>query len=92
MTYDPKRSSKTATALRALAATLDRWPLLLAAAFLVSPEGPHLRVSYDYRGTARNPVYLNCTYLGSRGLVTTRFGLTDACPLIAWIDNREAVR
>ena len=92
MTYDPKRSSKVATVLRATAAVLDRWPLLALAAFFVFDEGPHLRVAYDYRGTARNPVYLNCTYLGSRGLVTTKFGFTDACPLIAWMDSRGGLR
>ena len=78
---------------RLLAALANRWPLVLIAVFLISPEGPHLRLSYSYQGSYDNPDgFDDCVYLGSRGLIRPVYGYMDGCPVIAWIDAREAVR
>ncbi len=74
--------------IRGIAGILVRWPLLLFAALIVSPIGPHLRIQYTYeqRGTYR--YMLSCEYLGSRGFVN--FIATGDCPLVTVIDRREA--
>lgn len=75
---------------RLLAALLRRWPLVLIALFLISPVGPHLRLSYSYIEGRQHPsLYFVCTYLGSRGVIAPAVG---GCPIIAWIDTREAAR
>ncbi|MBI1208201.1 MAG: hypothetical protein GC191_13060 [Azospirillum sp.] len=74
---------------RLMGSVLRRWPLILIAAFFISPSGPHLRVVYSYRGPASHPAYISCTYLGSRGFITPSYGVMGDCPLIAWIDAWE---
>ena len=59
---------------------MGRWPILLIAVFLISPIGPHLRVSYEYYGDHNHPYFLSCTYLGSRGFITP--DLPPDCPVI----------
>lgn len=82
-----------AVAARSLATLLRRWPLVLIALFLISPVGPHLRLSYSYyEGRAHPNLFFDCTYLGSRGVITPAFGTLDGCPILAWIDAREATR
>lgn len=88
--YTPKRirwAKVLAYLVRGLAGILSRWPLLLLAAFLISPIGPHLRWQYTYeqRGSYRH--MLDCQYLGSRGLVRYR-GMGD-CPILTMIDRRD---
>lgn len=78
----------SALALRALAALLSLWPLLLVAAVLLSPVGPHLRWSYVYQERGSQRHYLDCLYVGSRGWVRYREG--HACPLVTIIDRRVA--
>ncbi len=68
---------------RFLSAAVEAWPLWLIAAFLISPIGPHLRWSY----VGKDPVYYQCTYLGSRGFVDP--GLTPDCPIIVILDARR---
>ena len=68
---------------------LQCWPLILIAAFFLSPVGPHLRWEYAFREVYGDRVYLGCTYLGSRGFVTPAYGTLDGCPVIAWLDARE---
>ena len=63
---------------------LMKWPLLLIAAFFLSPVGPHLLWEYHYRGS--RDVRFNCSYIGSRGLVHP--GYVEGCPYIAWLDAR----
>lgn len=71
---------------RLLSHAVRSWPLILVAAFFLSSQGPHLRVTWTYRGSSENPIYIDCTYLGSRGFVPA---LGPVCPLIAWIDTRS---
>ncbi|NQW09353.1 MAG: hypothetical protein HQ481_05645 [Alphaproteobacteria bacterium] len=71
---------------RVLAWLLNRWPLLLVAAFFYLDEGPHLRVAGTYQGSRDYPRYISCTYLGSRGFVP---GYMPGCPLIVWMNARE---
>lgn len=78
---------------RLLAGLLHRWPLVLIALFFISPVGPHLRLSYSYyEGSAHPSQLFDCTYLGSRGVIAPARGDLDGCPIIAWIDAREAAR
>lgn len=76
-------------AARLLNYALNRWPLIVLAAFFLSSQGPHLRVTWTYRGSHEYPVYIECTYLGSRGFVAA---VGPTCPLLAWIDSRDAGR
>ena len=88
-----KTLSVTGGLARLLGAILRRWELALLAAFLIGPVGPHLRLQYDAYGPYSNPYRLdNCLYVGSRGLITPDYGYMDGCPIVAWIDTREAVR
>lgn len=66
--------------------TLRRWPMILIAAFFLSPEGPHLRWEYTYRTIYGKRIYLSCIYLGSRGFVTPPYSELAGCPVIAWLD------
>lgn len=66
---------------------LDRWPVILIAAYVLTGTGPHLRVSYEYRGTYSNPVYISCTYLGPRGFITPPYGVMYDCPVVAWLHS-----
>lgn len=89
MSYEPKRSTILASILQGLSAIVGRWPLLVVVAFFYFKEGPHLRVTSTYQGSRDYPRYISCTYLGSRGLVP---GFVPGCPIVAWIDTREAVQ
>lgn len=66
---------------------LERWPLLLIAAFFISPIGPHLRFAYTYSDAFGHRSYISCSYLGARGFVTP--DLAPGCPLIVFLDSRE---
>lgn len=88
--YKPKHIRWTkviASFIRGIAEILRRWPLLLLAAFLVSPVGPHLRLQYTYENRGPYRYMLDCEYIGSRGLV--RYRGSGACPVITMIDRRE---
>ena len=68
---------------------VDHWFVVLVVAFFLSPVGPHIRWEYQYReGYARKPIYISCTYVGSRGFVTPQF--SDDCPLFVWLDAEES--
>ena len=87
--YSPHRRwpwRKAANALRALADLLDQWPLLLLAALLLSPVGPHLRVQYSYVPHGSYREMRACRYLGSRGWV--EHVQDGRCPLVTIIDRR----
>jgi hypothetical protein len=91
--YKPTRlrwRQALAHVIRFIAGMLERWPLLLLAAVIVSPVTPHLRWNYTYRDVGQNRVYLKCDYIGVRGVVPYRRG--SACPLLALIDLREVGR
>lgn len=72
---------------RSLGLILSYWKAVLFLAFILSPIGPHLRWSYEYREIYGQRVYLRCHYLGSRGLITP--DLAPDCPLFAILDARE---
>ena len=77
-----------AMALRSLTKLLSAWPIMLIAAFVISPVGPHLRWSYTYRDVGADyRIYITCEYLGSRGKVHYIRG--DHCPFITVIDRRD---
>lgn len=84
-----KRSTLSVTegVTRLLAFIVARWPIILIAAYMLTGTGPHLRVSYDYRGPYSDPVFISCTYLGPRGFITPAYGVMDTCPVIAWMSS-----
>lgn len=88
---DPHRQLyRYAVIARALANLLQNWPVVLIAAFLISPVGPHLRWGYEYITVQGHGTVARCTYLGSRGFVMPRH--VAGCPVLAWLDSRENAR
>ncbi|WP_456417146.1 hypothetical protein [Thiolapillus sp.] len=88
--YKPKRIRGTkvfASFIRSIAGVLSCWPLLLLAAFLISPIGPHLRWQYTYEQRGSYRYMLDCKYIGSRGFVRYREG--GECPVFVIIDRRK---
>lgn len=88
-TYFPKKYRPFAwlsVFLRGVTYLLRHWLLLLIAALVISPIGPHLLVWYTYKqyGTYRD--YNDCVYLGGRGLIKRNIG--DDCPAVVIIDRR----
>ena len=84
------RANWRSYALKFVAALLERWHWALIAAFLISPIGPHLYWSGEYRKVFGNRVYISCTYIGSRGAVRLDFRhFNDKCPTFMWLDARE---
>ncbi|KIO48281.1 hypothetical protein [Nitrosospira sp. NpAV] len=88
-TYSPKKYRPFAwlsVFLRGVTYLLRHWFLLLIAAWVISPVGPHFLVWYTYKqyGTYRD--YNDCVYLGGRGLIERNVG--DDCPVIVIIDRR----
>ncbi|MXS77910.1 hypothetical protein ABF87_08020 [Nitrosomonas sp. JL21] len=73
--------------LRSLAYLLRHWFLLLIAALMISPIGPHLLVWYSYKDYGAYRDYNDCLYLGGGGLLERDFG--DDCPVIVIIDKRD---
>lgn len=76
-------------ALAGLAAALGKLfaagPALIAAAILISPEGPHIRLGM-HRSSYGQGVR-SCSYLGSRGIVEPYDN--GGCPFFLWLDRRE---
>lgn len=88
--YKPKRlrwGRVAAGIIRGIAGILMRWPLLLFAAFILSPISPHMLIQYTYeqRGTHRH--MFSCEYLGSRGFID--ISANGDCPLFTIIDRRR---
>jgi len=73
--------------IRNLGSMITQWPMLLALLFFISPMGTHIRWEYQHRGSYDRPVYISCTYLGSRGFI--RVPPHSDCPFIAWLDARR---
>jgi hypothetical protein len=76
--------------VRGVAGLLVRWPLLLLAAFIISPIGPHLRLQYTYQQQGSYRYMLNCEYLGSRGFVN--YVEAGRCPVFTIIDTRKMTK
>ena len=76
-----------AVLLRSTAYLLRHWFLLLIAALMFSPIGPHLLVWYTYKDFNGHRVYNDCLYLGGRGLFER--DNSDDCPAIVIIDRRD---
>lgn len=78
---------------RLLGFIVRRWTLVLVIAFFASPVGPHVRIQYVYTepfGSSGQRHYRSCLYLGSRGFI--RPAVEPDCPIIAFLDAREARR
>lgn len=73
--------------LRSTAYLLRHWFLLLIAALMISPIGPHLLVWYTYKEFNGYRVYNDCLYLGGRGLL--KRDNSNDCPVIMIIDRRD---
>lgn len=87
-----RRINRRSIALKIFAALLERWPLVLVGAFLISPIGPHMYWSGEYREVFGSRVYTSCTYIGSRGHVQLDFRhFNDTCPIFMWLDSRKFV-
>ncbi len=72
--------------LRSMAYLLRHSFLLLIAAWMILPIGPHLLVWYTYKDFNGYRVYSDCLYLGGGGLVELNY---DDCPVIVIIDRRD---
>ncbi|MBX3639759.1 MAG: hypothetical protein KF888_04495 [Nitrosomonas sp.] len=87
--YSPRKFrpfSWLSVLLRSLAYLLRHWFLLLIAALVISPVGPHVLVWYSYVDYGAYRDMNDCIYLGGRGLVERDYG--DTCPVIVIIDRR----
>lgn len=73
--------------LRGMVSLFSAWPLLLIAAFFISPVSPHLRWTYSYNDYGNYRVYHRCTYLGAGGFVEYMRG--DTCPFITLIHRNK---
>lgn len=83
--------SYLAATARLAGALVSLWPLALIALLFVSPTGPHVLWEYEYRNglrpsyaAPRERIYVRCTYLGARGLVTP--DLAPQCPFVAFLN------
>lgn len=74
----------------AMSRLIRKWPLALIVVYFLSPVGPHLLWSYEYRSVYGERTYIRCAYLGSRGFFEPRY--VDGCPVIAWLDSRRGRR
>lgn len=89
-TYSPKKYralSWLSMCLRSITYLLRHWFVLLIAALVISPVGPHLLVWYTYKDYGAYKDMNDCIYLGGRGLVERDDG--DICPVIVIIDRRN---
>lgn len=73
--------------LRSTAYLLRHWFLLLIAALMISPVGPHLLVWYTYKDYGAYRDMNDCIYLGGSGFIERDYG--DDCPVIIIIDRRD---
>lgn len=81
-----KGLSLIAMTLRGVARLIRQWPwIVLAVCIIAPPTGPHLRWEYSYKPYGSTRVYIDCHYLGLRGIA--RYARTGDCPLIIWIDQ-----
>lgn len=81
--------SALAHMLRTLSSVLKHWPLIVLAALILSPVGPHLRWQYTAIDAPSGLIYLRCHYIGARGLIADVQREIPACPLVAVIDTRR---
>ncbi|MCB1950006.1 hypothetical protein [Nitrosomonas sp.] len=70
-----------------LAYLLRHWFLILIAALIISPVGPHLLVWYSYTNYGTYKGMNECIYLGGGGFVEINDG--DICPVIVIMDRRD---
>ncbi len=73
-----------AMALRGLAALLSEWPLLLFAAVVVSPVGPHVLIDAPDQRHTHPQAQVICTYIGFRGRAEMLY--RGGCPLVTLVD------
>tara|TARA_R110000782_G_scaffold241116_1_gene327580 strand:+ start:471 stop:752 length:282 start_codon:yes stop_codon:yes gene_type:complete len=88
-TYSPRKFrpfSWLSMLLRSIAGLLRHWFLILIAAWVIFPVGPHVLVWYTYVNYGTYKDMNDCIYLGGRGLVERDYG--DTCPAIVIIDRR----
>lgn len=89
-TYSPRKFRPllwASTLLRAMAYLLRHWFLLLIAALIISPIGPHLRVWYSYTNYGSYKRMNECAYLGGGGLIEIKD--SNVCPVIVIFDRRD---
>ena len=81
-----RKSRLVSELFRMLALAVSRTPLLLLVLLIASPIGPHVRLEYRYVGHGQHVRILDCSYLGSRGVIH-RAGHHN-CSFINIIDGR----
>jgi len=89
-TYSPKKYRLywwLSMSIRGLVYLLRHWFLLLIAALIISPVGPHLLVWYSYTDYGAYKGMNECLYLGGGGLVEINDG--DICPVIVIMDRPQ---
>jgi len=89
-TYSPKKYRIywwLSTGIRGLVYLLRHWFLLLIAALIISPVGPHFLVWYSYTHYGAYKGMNECIYIGGGGLVEINDG--DICPVIVIMDKRD---
>jgi hypothetical protein len=72
--------------LRTLARLIQRWPLVLLAACIISPISPHVLWEYQYQIHGIKRYKTACTYVGFRGYV--HLPAYGDCSFIDIIDTR----
>ena len=68
----------------------EKWWVILLIAFLLSPTGPHMLWSYQYKqfgGLGGSKTYYDCHYIGPRGSISPR--VKGNCPFLIFIDSRK---
>lgn len=86
--YTPKRIRPLrliAGFFRMLAELMRLWFLVLILVALISPIGPHMRLVFTYEQRGSVNVMLECTYVGTRGLVQYMRG--GECPFFVLLDH-----
>ena len=89
-TYSPRKFRPllwASTLLRGLAYLLRHWLLIVIAALVISPIGPHLLVWYSYTDYGAYKGMNECVYLGGGGLIEINDG--DICPVVVIFDRRD---
>jgi hypothetical protein len=77
--------SLLAKLIRAIAKLIQLWPLALIVGLAFSPITPHIRWEYRYHQYGNTRLYVECHYLGVRGVGSPTH--RDDCPLVILLNN-----
>lgn len=78
-----------ANVMRVIGQVLDHESFILILIFLLSPVGPHLRLSAYASSSSTNLYASHCQYIGSRGII--EIVPQGGCSVLAFVDARDAL-